>query len=250
MKQLTALNTTMDEEEPSEVQGRQTFNFIRYAPRFKGRWGGGCGATHLQSQHLRGWDRRIRSHLQSHLLLQSKLEASLSHPAWGTAAWGIQPVSGETHFSSSSLWSLQPVLHGLAIHNGGQERCFLGLVHLNNVSLWGSNLLKQKGIQEIWMSACLFIHIANTAIWVSMSRRQFALPLPMQHLVEKHLKPEHVLNKLSLWKHTFCFISHPPQTMPLSLPKTIYSNWWYTFGVEGDTAFLKQPWNTQKCMHQ
>lgn len=235
MKQLTALNATMDEEEPSKVQVRQIFNFIWYAPRFKGRWREGCGATHLQSQHLRGRDRRIRSHLQESSSPTEQVGGQPEPPQPKPP----QPVSGETHFSSSSLWWLQPVLHGLAIHNGGQEHCFPGLVHLNNVSLWGSNLLKQKGIQEIWTSACLFTHIANTAIWVSMSRRQFALPLPMQHLVEKHLKPEHVLNKLSLRKHTFCFFSYPPQTMPLSLPKTIYNNWWYTFGVEEGTAFLK-----------
>lgn len=122
-----------------------------------------------------------------------------------------QPVSGETHFSSSSLYFSQSFMAWPFTR--AAKSLVLSLVHLSNVSLWGLDLWKQ---QVMWMSACLFTHIANTAIWVSMSRRPFALPLSMQHLVEKHLKPERVLNKLSLQKHTLFLFSPSTDNAPVT----------------------------------
>lgn len=93
------------------------FNFIRHAPRFKGRWGGGCGATHLQFPHLRGRGRRIRSHLQSHLLLQCKLEDSLSHPSLSHPS-PTQEKHTSAHLHSTSA---SPSWPG---HSQGQPRAW------------------------------------------------------------------------------------------------------------------------------
>lgn len=112
------------------------YNFIRHAPRFKGRWrwGEGCGATHLQFPHLRGRGRRIRSHLQSHLLLQCKLEDSLSHASLSHANLSHPSPSQEKHTSAHlHSTSVSPSWPG---HSQGQPRAWFSAWFICPSEVW------------------------------------------------------------------------------------------------------------------